>query len=516
VTDGPTGQAGSGQAPGPHDRGHWRRVHPLTPAVKSWQGLVVLLFVVVQEVGRNAASPDSSGGPSLPDVGGQVLLAGGGIAALVLLVLVGFAVLSWRMTRYRVTDEALEFNHGVLFRQERRARLDRLQAVDVVEPLVARIFGLAKLSLDVAGGGHSKIEVSFLTRAQAQELRNHLLAAAAGVQYDTPTAPEAPEHQWLEVPVQRLVASLALTPGVVIPAVIVVGVLGASVFLRQPGLLFTMLAPLVGFGGVVWNRFAGAFGFRVSTSPDGLRLRHGLLEQRAQTVPPGRVQAVRLSQPILWRRSDWWRVQVNVAGYGGMHGENKGDTETTLLPVGTRDEAVAVLAFVLPDLGVAEQEHPRAVVDAGLSGTGAAQGFRTSPSAAKWLDPWAWRRNGFRVTGQALLLRRGFFEKHLDVVPHARTQSLGVTQGPLQRALHLASFELHSTQGPVSPAVRHLSNDQAAHLLAEQSLRAQRARRLAGPERWMESVALTAVEELSGHPVPDAGPADPAARSDPS
>ena len=62
---GPAGsaQAGSAQAPGPHDRGHWRRVHPLTPAVKSWQGLVVLLFVVVQEVGRNAANPDSSGGP---------------------------------------------------------------------------------------------------------------------------------------------------------------------------------------------------------------------------------------------------------------------------------------------------------------------------------------------------------------------------------------------------------------------------------------------------------------------
>ncbi len=503
------------EGPGLHDRGHWRRVHPLTPAVKSWQALVVLLFVVAQEFGRGAIDPSRDGGPSLPDVGGQVLLASGGVAVLVLLVVAGFAVLSWRMTRFRVTDEALEYNHGVLFRQERRARLDRLQAVDVVEPLVARIFGLARLNLEVAGGGHSKIDVSYLTRAQAQELRNHLLAAAAGVRYDTPTAPEAPEHQWLEVPVQRLLASLALTPGVVVPALLAVVVVVASAVLRNPGFLFPLLPGLVGFGGVVWNRFAGGFGFRAATSPDGLRLRHGLLEQRAQTVPPGRVQAVRLSQPILWRRADWWRVRVNVAGYGAMHGENRGDTETTLLPVGTRDEAVAVLAFVLPDLGVTAQEHPRQVVDAGLSGTGAAQGFRTSPSSAKWLDPWAWRRNGFRVTGQALLLRRGFFERHLDVVPHARTQSLGVTQGPLQRALGLASFELHSTPGPVSPAVHHLSTEMAAQLLTEQSARARLARSTAGPERWMEAAALSAAEQLAGRAVVDSaatgGAADPGA-----
>ena len=52
---------------------------------------------------------------------------------------------------------------------------------------------------------------------------------------------------------------------------------------------------------VAWRRFAGAFGFTVRVSPDGLRLRHGLPEHRAQTVPPGRVQAVSLVQPLLWR-----------------------------------------------------------------------------------------------------------------------------------------------------------------------------------------------------------------------
>ena len=46
--------------------GGWHRVHPLTPAVHSWQVLVVLLVVALQDVGQNlvrqaGAGPDSPG-----------------------------------------------------------------------------------------------------------------------------------------------------------------------------------------------------------------------------------------------------------------------------------------------------------------------------------------------------------------------------------------------------------------------------------------------------------------------
>lgn len=484
----------------------WRRVHPLTPAVKAWGVIVALLVFGVQDFGQNAvrsglgvgSGDGRSGEGGLPDVGNTGLLIGGGVVVLVLLAVVGFAVLSWRLTQFRVTDEALELHHGVLFRQQRRARLDRLQAVDVVQPLVARVFGLARLSLEVAGGGDSKIELAYLTQAQAQELRNHLLAMAAGVRYDTPTAPEAPEHHWLEVPVTRLLGSLVLSSTTVVLLLFVVGIVVASFVAHSPGPVVALLPGGLGFASVIWRRFTGGFGFRVATSPDGLRLRHGLLEQRTQTVPPGRVQAVRLDQPFLWRRSDWWRVQVNVAGYGTSSGEDRGDTESTLLPVGTRDEAVAVLAIVLPDLGVPSHEHPRTVVDVGLSGSGEGQAFTTSPRAARWLDPLGWRRNGFRVTETALLLRRGVLSRHFVVVPHARTQSLGVTQGPLQRRLGLAHFELHSTPGPIRPVVPHLGTVTTAALMDEQSARARHARRTAGPERWMEATAVHAAEELAG------------------
>ena len=65
-------------------------------------------------------------------------------------------------------------------------------------------------------------------------MRNYLLAAAAGLTYDTPHAPEAPEHPVAEVPVPRLVASMALDlgllAGIVATAVLVtVGLVAAGV-----------------------------------------------------------------------------------------------------------------------------------------------------------------------------------------------------------------------------------------------------------------------------------------------
>lgn len=474
--------------------GAWHRVHPLTPAVRSWSAVVVVLVVFGQEFGRRAfenggvRAPDT-GDPSIDEIGTGFVVGGVAVLAGAVLLLVGLMVLSWRMTRYRLTDEALELHHGVLSRSQRAARIDRLQAVDVVQPLVARIFGLARLSVEVAGSGDSKIELAYLTHDQAASLRAHLLARAAGLTYTTAEAPEAPEHAVFELPVQRLLGSLVLSTAFVVAVLGVVGLVVGLVVVGDAGPFLAGVFPMaLAVGGLLWNRFGNGFGFRVATGPDGLRLRHGLLEQRSQTVPPGRVQAVRLHQPLLWRRVGWWNVRVNIAGYGGL-GEQQAEDETTLLPVADRAEALLVLSMVVPDLGVAPGEDPRALVALAMDGTGADGGFVTSPRGARWLDPLGWRRAGYRVTDEVLLVRRGRLHREVDVVPHARTQSLGVRQGPLQRRLGLATFALHSTPGPVSPVVRHLDSAQAAALLEEQAVRARAARLTAGPERWMAAPA---------------------------
>jgi putative membrane protein len=474
---GPAPRAAEPQPPpAPAADGGWHRLHPVTPVVRGWKVVAVLLVVFAQQSGDDLFS-----GSGLPGRR-QVLVSVGALAAGALVAAV-YSVLSWRMTRYRVDHEAVQLHSGVVFRQQRQARLDRLQAVDVVQPLLARLLGLAELRLEVAGGAGSGVRLSYLREADARRLRNTLLARAAGVRYETEEAPEAPEHTVLELPVDRLLASMLLSGATVGAVLAVVAVLVALVGFRQPGVLAGLGPALVGLVGANWARFSREFGFRVAASPDGVRLRHGLLEQRAQTLPPGRVQAVRVSQPLLWRARDWWRVQVNVAGYsGGRPGESQ-VTENVLVPVGSREDTLRVLALVLPDLGT--PDPVRAVAD-GLTGDTPERGWTVAPREARWVDPVGWRRGGYLVTGTALLARRGRLWRQLDVVPHERTQSLGLAQGPLQRRFGLASVVAHSTPGPVAPKVPHLGAGVAARLLAEQAERARAARAAAAPERWME------------------------------
>src|SRR5690606_29559085 len=99
--------------------------------------------------------------------------------------------------------------------------------------------------------------------------------------------------------------------------------------------VFAAIAVVVPLAVGIWRgsvgRFLTQYGWTVSESPDGLRLDHGLLQREHATVPPGRVQAVRLVEPLLWRRRGWVRVELDVAGTGNQGG--------TLLPVAGRDEA---------------------------------------------------------------------------------------------------------------------------------------------------------------------------------
>lgn len=519
----PTGQGASGspvqdggpsggQGAGPD----WRRVHPVTPLVRGWAVLVVLVLGVLRQGVEQA--PQGGESYALGHVA-QILLGILGVVVVVGLV----SWWSWRVTAYAVDADSVHMRSGIVRKQHRRARLDRIQAIDVRQPLVARLFGLAELKVEVAGGSGSSVAIGFLTEHQAQALRADLLARVAGavgrgasavvtpgagpataaapvlgtpaagapVSASTatsgsdgsappapgavaPVAPrvvEEPGLQVYEVPPGRLVVSTLLRAETVVLLVVVAGTAVAVVSTGSGAPLFSLLPFLIGLGSALFGRFNRSFAFRAATSPDGIRLHHGLTETRSQTIPVHRVQAVELYQPLLWRPFDWWRVQVNVAGYV-QRGEGRAPT-TVLLPVGTRDEAVTALWLVLPDLGVLD---PRAAVEEGLAGLGESDRFTGSPRRARVLDPLAWRRTGFSVLPRAVLARGGRLRRRLVVVPHSRTQSLGIEQGPWQRRRRLATFVLHSTPGPVSPRVPHLDEHVARALLDEQARRAREAR----------------------------------------
>lgn len=496
--------------PEPTVDGDWNRVHPASPFVRGWVALAAVGFFFGRDAfermlqGRDFVDPNLSGRAPW-------LLAGG---AVVLLLTVGGFILSWYFTRYQVAEGYVRVNTGFLFKQQRQARLDRVQAIDIVQPLLARIFGLAELKFEVADAGESAVRLAYLPLDQAKQLRATILARAAGVVSGPETAaevPEAPEHVVLSVPPSRLIGSLLLseqTVGILLGAAVVVT---TSVLFDNNAIFLALIPGILGIAASYWSSFNKGYNFTAAISPDGIRLRYGLLDTQAQTLPPGRIQALMVAQPPLWRIFGWYRIHVNVAGYG-LAASTDG-ARTMLLPVGLKPEVLRMMSLVLPDPGV---EDPERVFTAGLDGLGPVQpntatsdGFTTTPRRARLLAPLGWRRNGFLATKTALLIRSGRWWHTLVVVPHQRTQSMALHQGPWARRFGVADLVLHTTAGPVSPRVFQADVEQAVELFDQQAARAREARKRQTSEQWLAQVAPQAPELAATLTEQPAQPAPP-------
>lgn len=455
----------------------WHRVHPISPMVRGWIAIVAVFFIF----GRDRVEGIFTG--DVQDIPPEAIWWIVGAVSATVLVIALIFYLSWRFTRYQVTAEHVKVNSGVLFRQQRQARLDRVQAIDLGQPLLARIFGLAELKFEVADAGESAVKLSFLKVEDARRLRTTILSrASGGGQEESPDQPEELEHKILQLTAGRVLGATLLSGATLFLLLLAVVVVTLAGVLKQPLVVTGMLPVLIGIAASYWTMFSGSFNFRVSVLDDGIRLRYGLLDTRTQTIPPGRIQAIGVMQPPLWRLTGWYQVSLNVAGYGDAAGGQAGG-RSTLLPVGTRQDVMELLALVLPDPGT---EDPMGLFHAGLTGKNDDGGFTTSPRRVRWISPLTWRRNGFVVTRTALVARSGAFWRYLAVVPHERTQSMALERGPLSRRFDAMDLVLHTTPGPVAARVRQLDKHTAVELFDLQSARAAEARRHSVGDRWRE------------------------------
>ncbi|WP_186784036.1 PH domain-containing protein [Streptomyces sp. CBG33] len=441
-----------GDPPGPPESAPpaERRLHPITPLRRAWAPVALLAGWALHD--PNTAYRHVS------DLATGTLLLGLGVL-LPAAALYGF--LSWWVTHFSVTDTELRIRTGVLFRRTAHIRLDRLQAVDVTQPLLARFLGVAKLKMDVIGTS-SKDELAYLGQTEARALRAELLARAAGFSpEEAGEVGEAPVRELVRVAPRMLAVSLLLTATTWLS---LIGALLVPGFLWFPTHnLWTVLAagiPLLGAAGArSAGRFVREYDWTLGESPDGLRLDHGLLDRSHETVPPGRVQTVRIVEPWLWRRLGWVRVELDVAG----------SDNGVLLPV-------------------ADHVTARGIIGRVLAGAEVPGEFVRPPGRAAWCVPAWWRGYGLAVTDRLFAARHGLFHRTVALVPHAKVQSVRLKQGPWQR--HQGVADLHVDTGASRTVVAHLRDaDEAAALLRDQADRSRTGRRTAQPDRWMTGTA---------------------------
>lgn len=506
----------------------WRRVHPVSQVINIWKTLAAIVAVTLYNHSRETFTAVSTG------FGGSrgILIAGGSVAGF-MIILVLYFWLAWRATSFAVADTAVWYRSGIFAKTQRHARYERIQAVDIHHPLIGRIFGLGKIRIEVAGGGDSFFDIGYLKTEELENLRREILVQAAGLtrmsqtqtreaqsaeavatsehkveqlpetsdiregRSDSLGASEAPERIVYAVPSDRLIASIFLSGSIIFSLIVSVVVFAVfiGVFLRWG---VESLGTIVGFGALalvgisfVWSRFSGEFNFTAAVSADGIRIRRGFLDTRAQTIPPKRVHAVQVHQPLFWRAKGWYRVRIIQAGYAGGTNNDSGSTMSgsdVLLPVGTQQDAVNALWLVIRDLGV---EHPGALIEGMLHGSRGDGIFTEIPQRAKLFDPLAFKRRGYCLTDTSLVIRDGWLTRRVSIIPFERIQSLSLKQGPWERRRGLANVNAELVPGLVSTTCVHLDVNDAHTLLESLAVLARKRRDVEPPEKWMRRMEST-------------------------
>ena len=388
-----------------------------------------------------------------------------GLMLLALLVAGGiYGAASWFRTKYWIEADVLRVDTGLIGRQSRRIRIDRLQGVDIVQPFVARLFGLAELRMDVAGGGSREGSLAFLTLHDARELKDVLLARRDAVRGDsaapgeTSEVPRQPDRFLARVDLKLLLLSTLLTPEAIAFVLVALGSIPLTLFGDDLGGMSVSLPVVGGLALVVFRKVAGAYRFTVSETAAGLQVRRGLFELSSQTIALSRVQGVVVSEPLLWRPLAWVRLDVSIAGYAASSDDSGGPSASTVLPVGDR-----ALALWLAEHMLGGVELERTVLT-------------RPPVQAKWVSPVGRRFMRAGANEAVVVSREGWFTRRTHVVPHARVQSLRVTQGPVQRMLGLADMHVDSPPGPVKVRARDRLADEARTLLEREVAVSRRAR----------------------------------------
>jgi putative membrane protein len=442
----------------------WHRLHPLSPLVRAGRHLMTIGILLILLLFANHGQ-----------AGGDLVID----SVIIGLVLIG-GVVSWLVTRWHVADGVLRIETGLIRRESRRFPLSQVQAIDVVQTGLARVLGLAELRLRMAGADSSGGRLASLPLADAEALRQRLLSMAhASGTASTATAPgaapgvagpagaaAAPGGRVLfRVRSERLAGAIILSRTGALAALVIAAAVAVVLVTGHPGTIVPFLPFGIGFVLAVWRQFNGEFGTVVATAPEGLRLRSGLVQTTAETIRPGRVQAVRIVEPLVWRAFGWCRLEVDVAG-PRQRRENQSESQRlrALIPVGSRAEAEQMTGELL-----STQRRPT----------------RRPPPRARWKAPLSYHFLAYDSDDRYVVASRGRVCRKTTWVPLEKVQSIRWIQGPYQRRLDLATVCLDVAGRRVRAAVDDRDAAEAGEILGRlpDLARAARARGQAGAGR---------------------------------
>ncbi len=457
------------------DDADWQRLHPATLAL----AIVKLGPRSLQFLPAVAA---------LGFTGNWVYIVPAILAFLLISLLAAW--FQWLRFRFRVGDDEIVIESGVLSRQHRTIPFDRIQDVGIEQGLVSRALGIAKVGFETgAGGKENDASLDAIGLDAAQALRTTIRAhrsgeaATAVPAVDAPDAPPAATDRLLfsMTPRQLLLAGLfnfSLAALAVVGAAMQFfdGLLPFDFNIFNPrdwidiaedyGLDQWLLAHrwiagvgaaisllFIGFASGIATMMFANWNFRLTREPRALRRTRGLTTRTDVAVAVGRVQAAILVTGWFRQRFGWHELRLQSLA---SDGEKERDHQIVpFAQLGAIDPVLAEIAIARPDAAAPWQQSHRIIALGGLVGAlGATTGGLVAVSfgeAIGWFGPvvglligaaslFGARFHRWTDLGEQVAIRRGFWKPKLTLLPHASVQSVDLKTDLILRPLGLATL----------------------------------------------------------------------------
>lgn len=516
----------------------YSRFHPLTPLVMGWKFVTAIVAIVGFQ---NYELIEDLAKHGVVNADNLRLFGLGALGIVLVAILTG--ALPWWITTYAVTEHGVFVREKFLSTKRRIAPRERIDSVSVERPFMARLVGLSKVRIELAGAGESHVDLQYLGRAKAEEIHSTILELARG---DVPphgrvaaspapgeTSPEAPGSAapsetgdgspsiveraesvaydsdsngelLARIPTSRILHSLVLDISlmiwlafsIVMTAIWLIASFASGEFSLSAASLFTLVPALLAAPRMIFSRVDSGWGFTSRATETGLRARRGLLNSRSDNLTASKLQEVEISQPLLWRSRGWCDVTAKTAGMEELESVTEGTGR--ILPVGTASELEATLSHLMPptgDLIVHPAMHDGAEAPSpavlGTSDTALLQGFLAAPQSQlpgarpfHWSNPISRRTHVYALTRHALLARKGWLTRTVTVIPRDRIQGVELSQGPISRRIGCADLSIAYAGG--SFEIHDIPVADAAALCATLSEDAGLSRRFSARESWLQ------------------------------
>jgi putative membrane protein len=405
-------------------------------------------------------------------------------AVAILLLAVGGTVLYWARFNYRVGQDEIRIDSGILSRRHRSIPFDRIQDVDIVQGPVARLLGLAEVKFDTGGGGSGRHPeegaLHAITLQRAEEIRTLVRGVrSAAVQTIAETGEQPPIYA---MDLGRVLLAGTFNFSLAVFA----GLFGLTQTIGQPlGIdpfresfwrnLFAASMPLEQF--VLTHRVAavgagialllllglvtgmvrtllGDYGFRLDRTGAGLRRRRGLLTKTDVTLPVKRAQAAIVASGPVRETFGWSELLLqslaqeeksrgnhelaplarpaevdSILGQIGWRPVHAGAAWTRVSPAYVWSFALALAPFLLLTIAAAAIASPAALA------------FTAALFVLVSVRALAWRRIAYALDGDRLLIRSGWWRRRLVILPKARIQSIDLTENFVMRRFGTAALQ---------------------------------------------------------------------------